>query len=209
MSKCHVPSFEQLPYYMSVMGMQGARFFEGNDGAGAGGTDPGKTPEGTKPGEDKGKQPEGEKPAEGKPGEDDFKSKESKDAVMADLFQEREDRKKFQAEVATLTTQAETLSTTIATHESTISERDATIAARETEISVLNLALQHGISEKSDLELLREIPDASKRESLAARLARAAGRSAPVPQSGTGSGEDLKGGSIAERRREIKARKNK
>lgn len=74
----------EVPYYMSALGMQGARFIEGDPTGGVG--DP-ATKVDPKPAE-------GElKPADNLGG---FKSQESKDAVLADLSKAREDLKKFQ-----------------------------------------------------------------------------------------------------------------
>lgn len=199
MPNSFMPTFEPMPYYMTAMGMQGARFLEGNDGSGAatasdgaGNADDGAAGDG-----------EGKTPAnkpEGKEGAaDEFKSPESKSATLADLAKERADRKQAQSENDTLTT-------SVAERDTTISAHVATIATRESEISVLKLALAEGITEESDLDLLREITDDAKRSNLAKRLANKG--DGVVYKSGTGNGSSTGGGSIAERRREIAARKN-
>lgn len=199
MPNSFMPTFEPMPYYMTAMGMQGARFLEGNDGSGAatasdgaGNADDGAVGDG-----------EGKTPAnkpEGKEGAaDEFKSPESKSATLADLAKERADRKQAQSENDTLTT-------SVAERDTTISAHVATIATRESEISVLKLALAEGITEESDLDLLREITDDAKRSNLAKRLANKG--DGVVHKSGTGNGSSTGGGSIAERRREIAARKN-
>lgn len=74
----------EVPYYMSAMGMQGARFIEGDPTGGVGDPTPKVDP----------------KPAEGDPKPADnlggFKSQESKDAVLADLAKAREQIKAFE-----------------------------------------------------------------------------------------------------------------
>lgn len=208
MPKTVMPSFEPMPYYMSLVGMQGARFVEGNDGSGTPGT-PG-TPGGTGEG-DAGKSG-GAGGDAGKPNGDDldgFKSKESKDAVLADLTKEREDRKKYQAEAETANGQVTDLTAQVTAHEATIVERDNTIAAKDSEISVLKLAVENGVSGERNLNLLRAVTDESARADLAKVLS---SKSSPVPPSGTGgagNGGAASGGSIAERRREIRERKTK
>ena len=209
MPNSFMPTFEPMPYYMTAMGMQGARFLEGNDGSGnaddgagdaddgAGNADDGAAGDGAA-GDGEGKTP-ANKP-EGKEGAaDEFKSPESKSATLADLAKERADRKQAQSENDTLTT-------SVAERDTTISAHVATIATRESEISVLKLALAEGITEESDLDLLREITDDAKRRNLAKRLANKG--DGVVYKSGTGNGSSTGGGSIAERRREIAARKN-
>lgn len=200
-----IPLFESMPDYMAKLSLSGARFVEGNDGSGSAASGSGASG-------DEGK-PEGQgKPADGsESGNDggDFKSKESKDAVMADLTQERNERKRLQGEVTERDTQISTLTETVSTHEATIAERDQTIADRDTEISVLNLAMVHGLSAKDDLDLIR---DASKenRATLAERLAKSNSKSSVVRKSGGGSADDHKGGgSISEHRRQIAERNKK
>lgn len=199
MPNSFMPIFEPMPYYMTAMGMQGARFLEGNDGSGAatasdgaGNADDGAA------GDGEGKTP-ANKPGGKEGAADEFKSPESKSATLADLAKERADRKQAQSENDTLTT-------SVAERDTTISAHVATIATRESEISVLKLALAEGITEESDLDLLREITDDAKRSNLAKRLANKG--DGVVYKSGTGNGSSTGGGSIAERRREIAARKN-
>lgn len=199
MSKFVAPLFEAMPYYMTAMGMQGARFLEGNDGTGAGGTPPagtGTPPEGT------GTPPEGT-PAGGNPADGDGEGEgELGEAGKRALEAERNARKqadKDKAEVeATAATAATESAAEIATLTGTVAEREATISARDARISVLELALAHGVTEKDDLDLLASVTDADKRASLAQRLSGKALQSAPVPKSGTRD-DDLNpsGGSLA------------
>lgn len=198
MPKSVMPIFEPKPYYMTAIGMQGARFIEGNDGAG-GGDKPDAKPEGE--GEDE----------QGKPkdGGDGFKSPESKDAVLADLQKERDQRKTLQGQVAERDTQVQTLTESLTEKTNAVVERDATITAKDSELAVLRLAVKNGLSEQADIDLLAAVTDDAKRVALAERLAKQAGGSGVVRKSGTGSGETITGGSIAEHRRQIAERKQK
>ena len=150
---------------------------------------------------------EGEQPKDSpKPADPGFKSPESKDAVLADLLKERDLRKNLQGDVAERDTQVQTLTGSLEEKTTAITERDALIVEKDAEIAVLSLALKHGITEDADLSLLTSITDSTKRAELAERLAKGAG---VVRKSGTGSGDSLVGGSIAERRRLIAERKKK
>ncbi|MGP5389870.1 hypothetical protein [Glutamicibacter arilaitensis] len=215
MSKPFKPIFEEKPYYMTAMGMMGARFFEGNDGSGndgkPGGEDSGDGSNNEAPGEGKpgdGKPGDGKpadgKPADGEPAGDEGKGEgELGEGGKRALEAERTARKKADS--------------ALAERDATIVERDATIASKDTEIeeltkkatasesakdaeiSVLKLALETGLRDKEDLALLASITDTEKREALAKRLATKAPGSSPVTPSGT-SGDDDKnpsGGSVA------------
>jgi len=203
MPKLVAPIFEAKPYYMTVMGMQGARFLEGNDGTGGDGEKPGGKVE-SKPG---GEGSDGD----GKPADsgDGFKSPESKDAVLADLHKEREKRKTFEGQVTELDTQVQTLTDSLTEKTNAVVEREATIAAKDSELAVLRLALKNGLSEQSDIDLLSAVTDEAKRAALAERLAKQAAGNGVVRKSGTGSTEGETSGSIAERRRQIAERKQK
>lgn len=202
MPKSVMPIFEPKPYYMTAIGMQGARFIEGNDGAGGGEGKPEAKPA------DKTEGGEGE---QGKPkdGGDGFKSPESKDAVLADLQKERDQRKVFQGQVAERDTQVQTLTESLTEKTNAVTERDATITAKDSELAVLRLAVKNGLSEQADIDLLSAVTDEAKRTALAERLAKQAGGSGVVRKSGTSSGEGITGGSIAEHRRQIAERKQK
>ncbi|ALG28076.1 hypothetical protein AOZ07_03050 [Glutamicibacter halophytocola] len=164
---------------MSVMGMRGARFIEGNDGSGAdgkpGGEDSGEgsNNDASNEGEprDEGKPEGGEKPEDGKPEgdegekpEDDFKSDESKKSLLADLRKARDDRN-------SLRTENEALTESITERDATIATKDAELAAKDSQIEVLKLAAAHHIEDESDIELLTSVTDADKRSNLAKRLA--------------------------------------
>lgn len=191
MPKSVMPFFEPLPYYMSAIGMQGARFIDGNDGSGAGAVGGEKPADDAKPDADI-------KPDEDKKPDTDFKSDESKATVLADLKKERDDRKRFQGEVTERDTQISTLTESLTEKTNAVTEREATITAKDSEIAVLKLALTHGISDADDLELLGSVADADKRATLAERLGKQAGGSGVVRKSGTGNDGGVgAGGSVA------------
>lgn len=185
MLKSVMPTYEPLPYYMSAMGMQGARFLEGNDGTGSDDSDKSnesddatdlKESEGQAPDEDKSKE-SGDKDSEGKgedasgedadadKSDDEFKSGESKKAVLADLRKARDERN-------TLRTENETLTESVSERDAVIATKDAEIASLKAEAQVSTLAATHGIVDEADVELLASISDEEKRTKLAERLAK-------------------------------------
>lgn len=199
MSRFSMPVFEEVPYYMSVMGMRGARFIEGNDGSGGDGSGEGSNDEAPIEGEpnEEGKPEGNEKPVEGEPdgdandksdddksdddkSDDDFKSDESKKSLLADLRKARDDRK-------SLRTENEALNESIAERDATITAKDAELAAKNTQIEVLKLAATHHIEDESDIDLLASVTDADKRSNLAQRLATDA-RNRVSRRVGTGGG---------------------
>lgn len=185
-----MPFYEPLPYYMSAIGMRGARFVEGNDGSGAGAEGDNKPDSDAKPDADS-------KPAEDLKPDSGFKSDESKATVLADLKKERDDRKRFQGEVTERDTQIGTLTESLTEKTNAVTERDATITSKDSEIAVLKLAVTHGISDADDLELLGSVADEAKRAILAERLGKQASGNGVVRKSGTGNGNDGAGGSVA------------
>lgn len=142
-----------------------------------------------------------------KPSEVGFKSPESKDAVLADLLRERDQRKTLQNDVAERDTQVQTLTDSLTDRTTAVAERDAQLVAKDAELSVLRLALSKGLSDQADIDLLAAVTDEAKRNALAERLAKQAGGNGVVHKSGTGSGEKPIGGSISEHRRQIAERK--
>lgn len=191
MPKSFMPFSEPLPYYMTAIGMQGARFLEGNTGAAAAGA------EGAA----------GAAAAAGTEGAEGGASGQG----AADNGQGADNAEldKAKADLATASAEVQQLTESVSTHETTISQHVATIADRDNEISVLKLAMTNGITSSNDLDLLRGITDETKRKTLAERLAQTAKRSGVVHSSGTGDGGSNSGGSIAEHRRQISERKTK
>lgn len=198
MPKTVAPFYEPVPDYMRKLLLMGARFVEGNTNEGGDGGDGEQPPAGSN---DDG----ADKDDAGK-SKDDFKSKESKDAVLADLTKERADRKQAQADVAERDTQIQTLTESVAEKDTAITERDTQLAEKESEIAVLRLALTSGLHSQDDLDLLAAVTDEEKRKALADRLAKQSG---VVRKSGTGDDDSNTGGSIAEYRRQIAERKQK
>lgn len=197
MPKFTAPLYEPLPYYMSAIGMQGARFLEGNDGSGAG-------PDGAAGGEGSAGTAEG---AEGTP--DEKLGEPGKRALEAERTArknaEKELKKLQDAETAREREQmgeAERLKAALA-------DERAKTAKLEVETAVRGLLIDHKL-EASDGPLLSAVADPAQRELLAKRLAKAPGKpdgehdskEKPGSKSGTG-GETSGAGSIAEYRREI------
>lgn len=192
MPKSVMPIFEPLPYYMSAIGMRGARFIEGvpEPVAPTPVVEPVVTPVAPEP----------------KAPVDDFKSPESKDAVLADLQKERDQRKVFQGQVTERDTQLQTLTESLTEKATAITERDAQIVAKDSELAVLRLAMSSGLSEQSDIDLLAAVTDEAKRAALAERLSKAAGGNGVVSKSGTGS-YTATAGSVSAGREEYRNRK--
>lgn len=158
MPKSVMPFYEPKPYYMTAMGMAGARFIEGvPDPVVPIVVEPVIVPA-----------PVVEPP---KKDDDDFKSPESKAAVLADLQKERDQRKLYQGQATERETQVQTLTESLAESATAVTERDAQLAAKDAEIAVLKLTNAHGITDAEDIALLTSIADTEKREALAKRLA--------------------------------------
>ncbi|NKG22214.1 hypothetical protein [Paeniglutamicibacter terrestris] len=139
---------------------------------------PSATPEAVKPDEDAG----------------GFKSKESKDAVLADLAEVRKELAAFkdreaEAEKAKLSdierAQAET------------TERAKEAAEAKAELARYKVAAKHKITDADDLELLATAGDEAAMERLAVRLATAAAPGTPKPDP-SGGPRNEKTGTLAE-----------
>ena len=220
MTRFVAPTFEEVPSYMAVMGMRGARFLEGNDGSGSAGagdssaadeadsqndsgdsdatdnadnanTSDDSTGESTDGSAGDSDDSEGE--SEGDKPDDDFKSDASKKSLLADLRKARDDRN-------LLRTENETLTESIAERDATITAKDAELTAKDTQIEVLKLAASHHIEDESDIELLGSIADSEKRSNLAKRLAsdarnrvnrRVGSQGGGAPASSLDAGRDL------------------
>lgn len=194
MPKFTTPSYEPLPYYMSAIGMQGARFLEGNYGSGAG-PDGGIGTAGAAE--------DGEGAPDEKLGEPGKRALEAERTARKNA--EKELKKLQDAETAREREQmgeAERLKAELA-------DERAKSAKLEVETAVRGLLIDHKL-EASDGPLLSAVADPAQRELLAKRLAKAPGKpdgehdSKEKPGSKSGTGGDTSGaGSIAEYRREI------
>jgi len=186
MSKFVAPRFEPLPYYMSAMGMQGARFLEGDTSGGV--TDPAPV--------DPPADPAPTPPAAPAPPAEDPKP-EPKDDELGDngkkaLESERNGRKQAEKDLAAERAVVTAKDAEIMSLNTAVYERDQTIAAKDSEIAVLTLAVAHGLSDADDMDLLRSVTDDAKRASLAERLAKDSkhifrGSGLPGPSSTSGS----------------------
>lgn len=198
MAHCAAPLYEPVPDYMRKLLLLGARFVTGNTGEGSEGSTgtAGETPAGSEPASEESTTEEAttevEAEEEAEEDSDDFKSEESKEAVLADLKKERDRRKKLQADHEA---QVEDLNSTISENETTVAEREAQLAQKDAEIHVLKLAITHGISNETDLKLLTAVEDKEARDSLAERLGKAADKNFIISESGTGNGDV--GGTVA------------
>lgn len=171
----------EVPYYMSALGMQGARFIEGDPGGGINDPAPKEDP---KP---EAKAGEGEGAAKDLGG---FKSQESKDAVLADLQKTREELQKFKdaqadAEKAKLDD--------IQRAQLEAQEAKDAAATAKAEAARYRIAAKHGISDDADLELLSSVTDDAAMEKLAARIAKPAGPSTPKPDMSGGAKNESTG----------------
>lgn len=142
----------EVPYYMSAMGMQGARFIEGDPSGGLG--DP--APVGPKPTAD-----------DAKPADDlgGFKSQESKDAVLADLAKAREELKKFQDAEAE---REKAKLSDIERAQAEVQERDKRLAELEADNARLNALAKYPVP--ADYQDLVTGTDAASFEASAKRV---------------------------------------
>lgn len=168
----------EVPYYMSAMGMQGARFLEGDTSGGV--PDPTPKPE--------------PKPGEGDPKQADdlggFKSQESKESVLADLAAARDRIKEF--EDAQAAAEKSKLSD-IERAQTEAQEAQAAAAEAKAEAARYRIAAKHGISEEDDLELLASVTDEAAMEKLAARIAKPAAPGTPKPDLSGGAKHEATG----------------
>lgn len=192
-----MPVDMNLPYYMTVMGMQGARFIEGDPSGGV--ADP--APADPKPTEDPVAAPADPAPGDDpKPADDEFKSDESKKAVLADLAKEREQRKTLSDEVVKVKGENESLA-------SQLVERDSALAAAN--LKIAKLEALNAFPVPADLQALVTGDTAEDLRKSAELLSKHTRGNGVVPKSGT-SGDDPNpsGGSIAAGR-EMFTAKNK
>lgn len=190
MPKFTVPFYEPLPYYMSAIGMQGARFIEGNDGSGVGAGDEGKS-------------------GSGEPNEDEELREPGKRALEAERTARKEAEKKLNKLQEAETAREREQMTETERLKSELEEERKKNATLATETAVRGLLLDHKL-DASDGELLTAVSDPVQRKALAKRLAVAVPsgdegketKRKPGSLSGTG-GSSSGTGSIAEYRREI------
>ena len=108
-------------------------------------------------------------------GNDEFKSEESKQAVLADLKAERERRKALQAQVEQFEqAQAEAEKanmTELERAQAEANEYKSEAEKRTRQLSVYQLAMDKGLTDQDDIALLEEVESDEAREKLAQRLA--------------------------------------
>lgn len=179
MSKKSCLFHEPLPYYMSAIGMQGARFIEGNTG------DPA---------------PAGEPVVASDPVADP-KPEPLGDAGLKALQAERDARKVAEDKVAEFEkAQAEADKAKLGEVERAQANADEAAkeaAGAKAELARYKLANKHGITDEEDLELLATAADETAMERLAVRLAKAATPGTPKPDL-SGGPRNEKAGTIAE-----------
>lgn len=178
-----VRAVSEVPYYMSAVGMQGARFIVDDPHGGV----PDPAPK------DDPKPEGGEDP---KPADDlgGFKSQESKDAVLADLAKAREQLKKFEE------AQAEAEKAKLSDIERAKTEAEearAELAKVQAESARYRIAAKHGLTDEADLELLASVTDEEAMERLAARIAVPSTPGTPKPDMSGGAKHEATG-TIAE-----------
>lgn len=122
-------------------------------------------------------EPTGEQPEQvetQEQGNDEFKSEESKQAVLADLKAERERRKALQAQVEQFEqAQAEAERANMTELERAKAEADeykTNAEKRARELSVYQLAIDKQLTNADDIALLKEVESDEAREKLAQRL---------------------------------------
>ena len=108
-------------------------------------------------------------------GNDEFKSEESKQAVLADLKAERERRKALQAQVEQFEkerSEAEKANMSeLERAQAEANEYKSEAEKRARELSVYQLAIDKGLTDQEDIALLEEVESGEAREKLAQRLA--------------------------------------
>lgn len=144
-------------------------------------------PAGVKPKVLDGKTPE----AEADPKVEETHPKGSKEAVLADLAKEREQSRDLKARIAAFE-QAQQEAEKAKLSDIERAQAEANEARAEAEkssrkLSVYQLAIEHGIKDKDDLELLEGIESEDARERFAKRIAAPAGPATPKPDPSQGA----------------------
>lgn len=195
MSKKSAVLFEPLPYYMSAMGMQGARFIVGDPNGGVPDPDPDVDPA---PPADPDPTPDPKPEPADELGEGGKKALESERTARKQAEKDKADAEsKLDTVTSEKDTEIETLKGSITEKEQALAGKDQTIAERENEISVLKLAIANGLTNAEDVDLLMSISDEAKRKSAAERLSNVPGvsRKSGLPgPDGAGSGGSLAAG---------------
>ena len=106
-----------------------------------------------------------EQPADAQTPADDFKSEESKRSVLADLATERQARKELEGKFSRL---AEALGGNPKAKDADLAEMVSNLTRR---LEVSELAREHRITDRDDLEALLAVTNVEARAKLAARLA--------------------------------------
>ena|SRR6185437_254508 len=143
---------------------------------------------------------EGETP---KPSEvEAFKSEESKQAVLADLMKEREERKALDAKLAEYEKKAaEAEKAKLSDIERSQAETAEALKVAEeatAKLAVYETAARHGITDADDLALLGEAKSAEAMEKLAARIATPAGPQTPKPDPSVGNNSNAAPATLSE-----------
>lgn len=186
----------EIPHYMSAIGMQGARFIEGDPNAGK--PVDGEPAGGSKPGEGGGDPKPG---AEGSD-EDKFDNPGGPKALAAEREARAAAEKELQA-YKDREAEAEKLKLSdIERAQTEAAEAAKATESAQAELARYKVAAKHGITDEDDLELLATASDEATMERLAGRLAGRADADSRPPntpkpdQSGGAAGE--KTGTIAE-----------
>ena len=206
MPKPVMPFFEPLPYYMSAMGMAGARFIEGNDGSGGEGSGkPGGSNDATDgdagAGADTGTEGgnEGDKPA----GDDEL-GEGGKKALAAERTRANNAEKQAKDAIEL----AATKDTEIQSLTQQVTEKDTAIAGKDLEIAKLNALLDFPV--KKELRgLIQGTDEASFRASAELLFKNTSGTGVVHKSGTTGDDPNPSGGSIAAGREMYTANKPK
>lgn len=203
----HALASEPTPHYLRHVGMRWARFIEDGDKPGTG-TASAEEPPTSAEGEG-GEKPAGkttEEPETGAGGE----GEQSVEGLKSALATERSSAKQYRKELADAKAALQKIEDAkLSDIQRANKDRDAALAERDearAALAIRDLATEHGITDKADIELLASIKDEDKRAAAAARLAPSEEKkqepgsrkgSDPVPESGTGGNSPRTAGDSA------------
>lgn len=183
MSKKSYPLHEPLPYYMSAMGMAGARFIEGaTEPVATPVVEPVVTPEPVV-------EPEPKDEPLGEGGKKALDAERSARKIAEDKVAAYE-KEKADAAKASLSD--------IERANAEAAERAQEATDAKTELARYKVAAKYKITDADDLELLATAPDEAAMERLAVRLAKDATPGTPKPDP-SGGARNEKPGTLAER----------